>query len=711
VWVDRPTDLQRNCPPVETGLGGEMSGAKERTRSRRPILLWLIVVTALAVGQAGTLSALAGPPVDSPGPASADGVEPVIVDTRSSSADCGSLGFAHGIPISGNGQASSGDLTITVTGYNSPTGFADWSSNLPIQGVYAKGGPSGGNLFNYPTGDTGDQDLHTPRKATGGYYALSHLAFCWNDAPLEPDVTIAKANDPDGAVLKGDSITYTLTVTNQGDATARAVEVTDQLPTGVTFADATPGCTEAGGLVTCALGDIGAGASLDLDVTVIVGEAFCGAMVNAADVSASNESGESLGNNASNGVTNTVECQGPSPPDLQVSKTSDADGILHDGDSFLYTIIVTNVGDEAATGVQLVDVLPAGALNVGIPPFPTFAGEACAVTSSVPEPGGVPHAEVRCDRPVSLSPGESESLVVKVFVSGDVCGEITNVVDVEGANEPAANVGADNHAEAVDGIACVPRIRLQKGGPERAHVGDTITYVFAVTNTGGVDLSNIDLSDPNCDGSPTLTEDADGNDVLAVHEEWVFECEHTITAGDGDPVHNQASVSGDHEGGSVTDTDTHDVSVLHPGIELEKTATPTSGQAGTLIVYTYTVRNIGDTPLFNVSVDDDRVGHVGDIATLPVGGSAQLTSEITLGSSPITNIATAGGADGLGGFVSDDASVTVSVVAGEGGGNGTGGGSPFTGSAAGLLVGWMVVLAALGVTVLMASGRRFDARG
>ena len=686
-----------------------MSGAKDRPR-RRAIIFGLIVVTALAVGQAGTLNALARPPVDSPGPASADGVQPVIVDTQSSSDDCGLLGFTHGISISEDGQVSSGDLTVTVTGYNSPTGFADWSSSQPIQGVYVKGGASGGNLFNYPAGDMGDQDLHTPRKDTGGYYGVSHLAFCWNDAPLEPDVTIAKANDPDGAVLNGDSITYTLTVTNQGDATATAVEVTDQLPTGVTFSDATAGCTEAAGLVTCNLGDIGAGASLDVDITVTMDESFCGAIVNAADVSASNESGEAVGNNASDDVTNTVECQEPTPPDLQVSKSSDADGILHDGDDFLYTITVTNVGDEEATGVKLVDVLPPGALNVGIPPFPTFAGEECTVTSSVPEPGGVPYAEVRCG-PVSLRAGESASVTIKVIVSGGVCGQVTNVVDVEGANEPAANVGADNHAEATDEIACVPRIRLQKGGPAHAHVGDTIIYVFAVTNTGGVELSNIHLSDPKCDGAPTRVEDADGGDILAVDEEWGFECERAITAGDGDPVHNQASVSGDHAGGTVTDTDTHDVSVLHPGIDLEKTATPTSGPAGTLIVYTYTVTNTGDTPLFGVSVDDDKVGHVGDIATFAVGGSAELSSEITLGSSPITNIATAGGSDALGGFVSDDDFATITVVAGEGGGSGAGGGSPFTGSEAWVLAGWMVVLAALGSTLLMTSRRRSDARG
>jgi uncharacterized repeat protein (TIGR01451 family) len=688
-----------------------MSGANHPAGSRRAILLGLIVVTALMVGRAGMLTALARPPLDSPGPPSADGARPVIEDTQSSSDDCGLLGFTHGITIAGDGQVSSDDLTVTVTGYNSPTGFADWSSTVPIQGVYAKGGSSGGNLFIYPAGDTGDQDLHTPRKGTGGYYGLSHLAFCWNDAPLAPDVTTAKANDPVGSVLNGDSISYTLTVTNEGDATATVVQVLDRLPTGVTFADATAGCAEAGGMVTCALGDIGPGGSLDAHVDVTVDEGFCGAIVNAADVSASNENAEASGNNGSNDVTNTVECLDPTPPDLQVSKSSNADGTLHAGDDFLYTITVTNVGDVDATGVELVDVLPPGALNVGIPPFPTFAGEACTVTSSVPEPGGVPHAEVRCG-PVSLGPGASASVTIKVIVSGDVCGQVTNVVDVEGANEPAANVGADNRAEATDEIACVARIRLQKGGPSLAHVGDTTTYVFAVTNTGGVDLSNIDLFDPMCDASPpTLVDDADGDDLLAVDEEWIFGCEHTITAGDGDPVHNEASVSGDHEGGTVTDTDAFDVGVLHPGIDLEKTASPTSGPSGTHIVYTYAVTNTGDTPLFDISVDDDKVGHVGTIATLAVNGTVQLVSEISLGSSPITNNATAGGSDALGAFVSDDDSATVTVVSGDDGGNGTGSGSPFTGSDAGALAAWIVVLVALGSALLATSRRRADSRG
>jgi uncharacterized repeat protein (TIGR01451 family) len=342
-------------------------------------------------------------------------------------------------------------------------------------------------------------------------------------------------------------------------------------------------------------------------------------------------------------------------------------------------------------------------VNVAIPPFPTFAGKACSVVSSV-QPGGSPYATVQCGS-VTLGPGASASLIVRVIVTGDVCGPIINVVDVEGANEPPSNVGPDNHAEATDEIACEPRIRLLKGGPALAHVGDTVTYVFTATNTGGLELSNVDLNDPMCDATPTLTDDADGDAVLAVDEGWTFECDHTITVGDGDPVDNQATVSGDHDGGTVTDTDTHDVDVIHPGIDLEQTAAPSSGPAGTPIVYTYTVTNTGDTTLFDISVDDDKVGHVGDIGSLAAGDTVELAQEITLSSSPLTNVATAEGADVLGGSVSDVDDVTVTVVAGGGGGDGSGDGSPFTGSDAGLLAVWIGVLVTLGSALLTASRR------
>lgn len=678
--------------------------ARNRKRCRRPGAFGVSLLILVGLGQTAPVAS-AAPPVDLPGPPSADGVVPVIRDTRSSSDDCAELGFDHGLSIAGNGTASSGDLTLTISGYNAPTGFVDWSTNLPIHGVYAKGGPSGGNLFSYPTGDTGDRDLHTPRKPDGGYYAVSHVAACWNDVALTPDVTVSKANEPGGAVAAGDAISYSLAVSNEGDADATAVVVTDVLPTGVTFVSATPGCGEAGGTVTCAVGDVGAGASLDLVITVSVDEGVCGAIVNVASVTAANEPDGATGNNVSNEVSNTVGCAEPLPPDVEVTKTSSTDGPLTEGDVFTYTITVTNHGDAQATGVRFIDTMPPGdPLSLDLSTFPTFGGTRCTIASSQPADGGTSQTTVHCG-PIALAPGGSESLTLTVEVNGTRCGPIENAVDVEAANEPAANVGPDNHAEAADEIACPPRIRVIKDGPDVAHVGDTVAYAFTVTNPGGVDLTDVTLTDPDCDGAIEVVDRGDGDAVLAVGEGWVSRCDRTITAEDGDPVPNIATVTGSHDDGTVGDADAHQVDVLHPAIAIEKSASPTSGEPGTEILYTYVVTNTGDTRLLDISVDDDVLGHVGEVASLAAGASATLTHGFTLDAAAVTNVATASGSDVLGRVVSAEDAATVTVVAAGGGDDGTGG-TPFTGGGSARWILAALLALATGTAVLAGPGRR-----
>ena len=97
----------------------------------------------------------------------------------------------------------------------------------------------------------------------------------------------------------------------------------------MTFVDATPGCNEAGGTVTCVAGDIGPGASLELEISVSVDDTACGTIENTAHVSAANEVSPATENNDSNTVTNTVTCSARVAqlgPDLQVTKSSDATG-------------------------------------------------------------------------------------------------------------------------------------------------------------------------------------------------------------------------------------------------------------------------------------------------------------------------------------------------------------------------------------------------
>jgi uncharacterized repeat protein (TIGR01451 family) len=83
------------------------------------------------------------------------------------------------------------------------------------------------------------------------------------------DLAITQQAAPSPATI-GTPLTYMLTVTNQGPATAVEVVVFDELPAGVGFVSAAGGtdCAAAEGSVRCALGSLAAGSSRQLTVTV-----------------------------------------------------------------------------------------------------------------------------------------------------------------------------------------------------------------------------------------------------------------------------------------------------------------------------------------------------------------------------------------------------------------------------------------------------------
>jgi hypothetical protein len=103
--------------------------------------------------------------------------------------------------------------------------------------------------------------------------------------------------------------------------------------------------------------------------------------------------------------------------------------------------------------------------------------------------------------------------------------------------------------------------------------------------------------------------------------------------------------------------------ISNPAIQIVKTVAPISGSPGDPVTYTFVVTNIGDVTLFEITVDDDKLGHICDIAELGVGDSAECTKGATLGTTGVRNVAIARGHDSLGRFVQDDDDAVVSVVA------------------------------------------------
>ena len=276
----------------------------------------------------------------------------------------------------------------------------------------------------------------------------------------------------------------------------------------------------------------------------------------------------------------------------------------------------------------------------------------------------------------------------------------------------ATGNGADSGVEASDEASCTtdvlhPAINIVKYGPGAGARGDTITYTFEVTNTGTRSSCSTSTVRPDLrrrhDHPRRTTATAR---CFAVGEVWHYTCLHLVTDDDPDPIPNTGTIRGDTEEGEggeeVTDTDDHVVDIIHPAIEVVKTVDEETVPIGTTVTYTYVVTNTGDTTLYDISVDDDILGHIGDIEVLEPGQSVTLTKDFVVGDEPVTNVATVEGEDILGRSVSADDDATVTPIAGENPPPPT----PFTGSDAGRLGIISMVLFGIGVTVVATTRRR-----
>ena len=130
-------------------------------------------------------------------------------------------------------------------------------------------------------------------------------------APAAPraDVGISQVATPNPSTVGGD-VTFTLSVTNSGPATATSVTMFDTLPAGASLVSASAGCSQASGTVTCSVGTLAAGSGVQL--SVVVRPAAAGSYTNNASVTAA-EDDPSTANNASS-LAFTVQSQPTTPP-------------------------------------------------------------------------------------------------------------------------------------------------------------------------------------------------------------------------------------------------------------------------------------------------------------------------------------------------------------------------------------------------------------
>jgi uncharacterized repeat protein (TIGR01451 family) len=177
------------------------------------------------------------------------------------------------------------------------------------------------------------------------------------------------AVDVDGGYLvTGDVITYTLTVTNTGDAPAYDVIATDNLPENVTCLDVGGNPASCSNPVVWNVGVLDKSASMSLTINVSINADAVGlSIVNTGLVTGGNvhpvDPAQVCPDNSApvDGICpNTPIPPWAVPTTLSFTKSAEDvnGGDLEIGDLIRYTLIVTNIGGTSAYNVMVTDNLP-----------------------------------------------------------------------------------------------------------------------------------------------------------------------------------------------------------------------------------------------------------------------------------------------------------------------------------------------------------------
>jgi uncharacterized repeat protein (TIGR01451 family) len=273
-----------------------------------------------------------------------------------------------------------------------------------------------------------------------------------NNSGSAAGVPVAAGNSADLAVQKstptttaaaGSSITYTITVTNNGPGAANDVIVTDALPASLRFQSIAPAATfncttpavGTNGSITCIGGPLASGAVATFTLVTTVAPGATGSVTNSASASTS-DTDPVAGN--SSGTSGAVILGNA---DLSVTKTTPATQ-AQTGSTITYTITVTNNGPDAATNVVVADDLPAGLQFVSATPSQGTCNAADPVSCSIG----------------TLANGASATVTLQAMVtatSGTITNSATATSDV-GDGNPGNNGGSSPAAPVVPGAPGAP---------------------------------------------------------------------------------------------------------------------------------------------------------------------------------------------------------------------------------------------------------------
>jgi uncharacterized repeat protein (TIGR01451 family) len=492
------------------------------------------------------------------------------------------------------------------------------------------------------------------------------------------DLMIAKTGP--ASANAGSTITWTITVTNNGPDDELNAVFSDNLPAGTTFSSivqntgptalcSNPGTGNAG-TVSCSFAILTNGTSAQFTLTANVLPTASGAINNTAIVTGANAD-PNPGNNSS-----TWPATVTTSADLTVSKTAPVTATA--GTNITYAITLTNGGPSNSANVSLTDTLPAGT---------TFVSESQTTgqifSCSTPAIGGT--GTVNCTN-ASFGIGSATFSITVHIGAGVSSGTVISNTATATSSTTDSNPG-DNSQTANTTVANSADVSVVKTAPAAATAGTQITYNITVMNNGPSDANSVTMSDllpPNttfvseaqptgpafvCTNPPVGGTGTVSCSIATLTSGTTATFAITVQIAPAAPVgpsSNTAIVTSASDPNAGNNSSTAVTQIAVATADLSITKTPAAGPYGTGLPLTYTVvvTNGGPNTAAAVTVTDTlppgttlqsstpsgacsgTTTVTCNAGTLVNGGSATFTLTITLPSTagPITNTAVASAA-------------------------------------------------------------------
>ncbi len=301
--------------------------------------------------------------------------------------------------------------------------------------------------------------------------------------PQLVDLALSKMiDDPKPSV--GDTIEYTVTLTNAGPSSATGVVVTDLLPSGVQFVSSTPsqGTYDAtSGLWSVGTVANGATPTLVIRATVL----SSGTATNTAEVTAADQT--DFDSTPDNGVVTEDDIASASftTPVADLALTKIVNDMTPDrGENITFTLNLSNAGPDAATGVTVRDQLPPGLTFVSATPS---IGTFDAITGIWTVPRIESAAQAALSIVATVTSGNTSINRAEVLTSRQFDPDSTpgNAIDGE---DDMASVNITPNVVDVSVSASVDN--------ETPVVGDTIAITINADNAGPATATGVSVSAP-----------------------------------------------------------------------------------------------------------------------------------------------------------------------------------------------------------------------